>query len=706
MTDSSGHDSTAPAPLGARILAGLIDFLVVVAAAALLLPPAFAYFPILFVLYHTIFLWLVGCTPGKALLALHVRRIAGPPTLPWSLARSSVGLSLVNGFGLGIVAAAFDPARRAPHDWTFGSIVLRDHAALGVPWTARLERWARQRRELYERKTQTLAAIAGVWGAVEWLAEKLKQAADWLSAATAAIRARVKAFASPPLAPPSRTQAATAALGCSALTVAVLVLVPDARDAAQTIASPVAAFTEPRLPAIQIRPGLDGGGTHVVREGMPVEIRAGLETRHYVVDFGDGTPPVNGSFGDETVLSLRHEYAVSTPGTGYDVVLTVHDGRLQPLARAEYRVEFVAAGDEVGVTDAIANGLWWLHRSLQRENHPAEGAIGRWGTQYPVGETALATLAFEVNGFLGRDTAEGIYQETVQRALAYLLSRCVAVPLIAQDGRDPDSNGNGIGIATDTSHRLYKVPLVAMALLASRQPDAIARSGPTEVRGRRYADIVTDMLDYIAYAQYEGDDRLRGGWRYMENEGADLSVVQWPALAMMSAREVAGIGTPEWVMSELREHFLRFAQDEGSGGFGYSGPTPTSIGMTAAGLIALEFSGVPQDDPRVTRAVDFIAQNWGTAESHPYYTMYTVMKAARLRDDPLTRFGDHDWQAEYRQRLLDTQSVDGFWPRAGGYETDVLATAWPVLILSDAVFAESRIDGLLRRLRHAFDPPH
>jgi hypothetical protein len=125
------------------------------------------------------------------------------------------------------------------------------------------------------------------------------------------------------------------------------------------------------------------------------------------------------------------------------------------------------------------------------------------------------------------------------------------------------------------------------------------------------------------------------------------------------------------------------------------------VGRTAAGLLALQFAGVPDDDRRVTSAVDFIASTWDSTAANDYYAMYAVMKAAKLRDTPIQRFGDHDWQLEYRRRLLETQSPEGSWP-IGSYQTAVLATAWPVLILSDEVFAESRLTALRRWLRDAF----
>ena len=702
-TDHADGNGILPAPLGTRILAGIVDFAVVLAGAAILLPPTFGYFPALFVAYHTFSIWLVGKTPGKALLALEVRRISGPPSLLWALGRSSIGLCLVNGFGVGILFALRDPLRRALHDRAFGSVVVGDEAAIGVPLRTRLQEWARRQKAVYEKKTETIAVLAGVWSFLEWIAGKVQQAVDWTGRALTTLRSRAHGVAAQALpAAPTAAQAAAVAVGCSTVTTLVLATVPGAGDVARAVASPVATYAGASRPAVRVVRGPAGGGTHVALAGQPVEIRAGLEVRHYTVDFGDGSEPERGSLVDQSVLSVRHEYEVSSPGTSYDVVIIVADDQERTVGRAEYRVEFVGTDDDARVPKAIADGLWWLHRTQVHDEHPTDGSMGHWGSGNPVGETALAALAFEVNGFQGRGAREDAYRDTVARALAFLLSQCVTVPIEPQRAGNPDSNGNGIGIATAGDRPLYEAPLVAMALLASRQPRAVAATGPAGVRGRRYADIVADILDFIAFAQYDADGPARGGWRYAANTDADLSVTQWPALAMMAGEEVGGLDAPDWVRTELRDHFLTSVQDETSGGFGYQGSATPTLGMTAAGLISLGFAGVSEDDRRVRRAVDFIAQNWDAPDGRHYYAMYTLMKAAKLRNRPIARFGDRDWQSEYRQRLLQDQNDDGSWPATGGYGTPVLDTAWPVLILSEDVFAESRLAGALRWLREAF----
>ena len=354
-------------------------------------------------------------------------------------------------------------------------------------------------------------------------------------------------------------------------------------------------------------------------------------------------------------------------------------------------------------SSALDDAFWQMHTTQVQTRDSGAPIVGYWAYgNYHVGATAPATLAYEVNGFEGRTAEEGLYRDTVSRALAYLLSRCETTPIEPQPAGDPDSNGNGVGITISGSDRaMYELPLVAMALVGSNDPDAVATTGPDDVRGRTYRDIVIDMLDFIAFAQADGDGPNRGGWQYAANGGADMSVTQWPVLAMMSAEEVWGLEVPDWVRTELRDGFLVSSRDESSGGFAYSAGGGPALPMTAAGLVGLGFVGVADDDERVTGAIDWIGQNWGDVASHTYYAMYGVMKAAKLRANQILSFGEHDWLAEYRTRLLGSQQSAGTWPNVG-HGSGILATAWPALVLSEEVFATSRLTALRRWLRDAF----
>ena len=461
-------------------------------------------------------------------------------------------------------------------------------------------------------------------------------------------------------------------------------------------------------PMIQAVSTSEGESVHKALNGRPAICKAVLSPRpgrrlEYRWEFGDGSEPEEGQVTDPYAVWAAHAYPESVAGTRFTATLTVTDVTSRERAIGTYEIEIVAPTLENRMTVALDDGLWSLHSQMVREDHPVHGPIGCWNEKKnPIGSTAMAALAFEVNGYDGRaDRARTPYRETVDRALAYVLSRSEAVDLEPQPAGDPDSNKNGIGIRIeDKGHQMYEVSLVAMALAASQDPDRLAPCGPAEIYGRSLKEVVTDLTDFIAFAQTDGANPVnRGGWRYRENcDDADMSVTQWPALALMSAEQGLGIETPDWVRTELSANFLANAQDEG-GGFGYkhAGDKITTR-LTGAGLIALDFLGVTTEDERVDRAVKFVGANWNTDNIGDFYSMYGIMKGAKLAQPEIARFGEHDWYTEYADALCLLQNEDGSWSDGGSYAPGSLQTALPTLVLSKDVFFATRPTSVLWRV--------
>src|SRR5436853_178991 len=68
---------------------------------------------------------------------------------------------------------------------------------------------------------------------------------------------------------------------------------------------------------------------------------------------------------------------------------------------AEYPVSVVEPTPDHQATVAIDDGLWALHASMVCSEDPRHGPVGTWGggSSNESGITAMATLAFLVNGF-------------------------------------------------------------------------------------------------------------------------------------------------------------------------------------------------------------------------------------------------------------------------------------------------------------------
>ena len=70
-----------------------------------------------------------------------------------------------------------------------------------------------------------------------------------------------------------------------------------------------------------------------------------------------------------------------------------------------------------------------------------------------------------------------------------------------QNGNDPDSNGNGIGIDVGGGSPIYQTGIAMDAIASTNMPYGIARTGPAGVRGRYFRDILIDMADMYCWGQ-------------------------------------------------------------------------------------------------------------------------------------------------------------------------------------------------------------
>jgi hypothetical protein len=200
----------------------------------------------------------------------------------------------------------------------------------------------------------------------------------------------------------------------------------------------------------------------------------------------------------------------------------------------------------------------------------------RWGntyaetfTDYYANPTASAVQAFEINGHLETgDPDEDPYVDVVRGGIDYLLTTLSTYNMSLQGGEDPDSNGNGVGLAVDSDRSIYETGAVMDAFVASGTPDAITRAGGANVLGRRYQDIVQDMVDMYAWGQVDSGSAA-GGWRYSWNSQADNSASQWAAIGMIAAERHFGCTVPQWV-KDRNDSWLNNSYNS-AGYFGYTG---------------------------------------------------------------------------------------------------------------------------------------
>lgn len=370
--------------------------------------------------------------------------------------------------------------------------------------------------------------------------------------------------------------------------------------------------------------------------------------------------------------------------------------------------------DAEGVSAALASGKAFLLASQ-------DATTGGWGDPtagIPVnaGYTGMAAL-----GLIGATPrAEVRAAEPIRRALTYLTSF-------------QQENG---AVVQDPKMTNYFTSVTVGALAAARMPEF----ADAQARGRAYlvgSQIRTDETD-PSYGGFPYKQAITGS-------PADLSNLQIAAQALHDAGLPAD--DPTWTRMQ---RYLKRVQNSsesndwsgevevdgvvrevvpGDDGGGYYNPgvapgdfkanlvkrsdgryEPRSYGsMSYALLKCLLFSGVPVEDPRVERVVQWIGDNW-TLDRNPgfegaddaeksgqkglYYYLYTAARA--LADYERAKGGvvvvrdaegrPHAWRSEIAARILALQAADGSWRNERDDSWDegskVLATSYALQTLA------------------------
>ena len=465
-------------------------------------------------------------------------------------------------------------------------------------------------------------------------------------------------------------------------------------------------FTKSNVPpsqetlSVQIVPWVPGSPL------IPHDAYAGRQTTLKAVAKG-GSPPYthtwnfgDGSFSTPTTTSNRynleafHQYS-TIADTFYDAQITVADSTGATVS-ARYPIRFWADPSRgVKVNVAIDDALWWLHKNMSRFTSGGIDYGQLSPGSNPSGSTALALQAWLLNGHTKNGSPDNPYVEDVNRAISFIIDQLYPISIgpetVAGVTRNPDSNGDGIGLYVKNGARMYETSLVLMALATLQDPSL--------------TKTIQNLVDFLAYGQVEPDaGGGRGGWRYDANyRESDMSVTQFPLIGLEAAGYHLGssVTIPSYVKNELRNNFLYFVQNKESGGFGYSWPNSSvNVAKTGAGIVGLALTGILYDDPRTTQALSYIDHEWLTAMSWPniagmrynigdLYAMYAVMKGMKsyeMKGYNTTMIGSHDWYNEYAIWEIQHQNSNGSWQSPVNSYGPVIDTTFGVLILLPQIF--------------------
>jgi hypothetical protein len=201
-----------------------------------------------------------------------------------------------------------------------------------------------------------------------------------------------------------------------------------------------------------------------------------------------------------------------------------------------------------------------------------------------------------------------------------------------------------------------------MALIGALTPDRVATAGPPGVYGRKYGDIIPDMIESLLATQAwtgRGQDGIsnggEGGWWYQPrlpedgdsgtSNGGEGSVAQWPMIAIYEAEHTFGMPIPDVTRNQLKKwvHFAQNGVPPGNdspdlrGGGGYSSDTDYVTSGKSGGLL-VGYRSVYKDTPDILQhfetrlSLDYfdthLMSPW--SDSNGMYDMYSMAKGFRV----------------------------------------------------------------------------
>jgi hypothetical protein len=441
-------------------------------------------------------------------------------------------------------------------------------------------------------------------------------------------------------------------------------------------------------------------------------------------------------------------------GTAWTAILKITDTNTGDNASNTYPVIMRDNNLSSNVNVAIDEGLWYVHKTQQRY---LVGMIpeGDWDNLAPTfcsGEAdcdatnnapavnADNIQAFEVSGHLESGPAADPYTETVDRGLKRLFSQLAAGIIadktinfnappscpVAPCVYNPDSNGNGLGVyvesAANTNRQFYQGGQYIDAIVATGTPNAMTTTGPVNIVGRAYKDVVQDMVDAYAYCQYGFSPG--GAWVYACSSFDDNSVSQWAAIGLIGAKAFGATVPP--IVLDANKVWLMNSQ-QASGVFGYQSSSPLwgPYAVTPSGMVQMAMDGIGRGTPSWDHAETYMRDHFddsvaacgggaqcaaGLNVKSYVYGLFSFTKSMLLHDpggalQPITLLHsqtpggkpDIDWYAAeasagassdgVARTLVNRQDPTGFWS-GHSYVTNhyPFETAWSIIMLRRTVF--------------------
>lgn len=411
----------------------------------------------------------------------------------------------------------------------------------------------------------------------------------------------------------------------------------------------------------------------------------------YSWDFGDGSPPATGVVTNRFVIEATHAYT-GTAGTVFVARLTVQNTSTGETGSREYYVEIRDKTLPVEVNVSIDQGLWYLHKVMNRWTSVSSVDYGSWysGDSCSNGNVCAGSYsiqavnlnAFLVNGHREDGADTNPYVETVQRGMRRLFEFLTTYYIPTQYPGGVKTYGYSLGaIEPDcttcapgdpakndyfvyvSQNQGYETGMFTDAIAASGLPTRVTTTGTVGaganpgIRSRTYRAILQDLVDYLVAAQeYRSTCSGFGGWRYTAWYcSSDNSAAQWGAIGLLGAEGFGrgmyaltdpGIQIPG-IVREASARWLTYSYQNLSatnGRFGYEAPNSYAWGewaTTPSGLVQSAMTGMGRGgtDTKWERTESRILDNFLSSSTGPYYQirdyyygLFAFVKAMLLHD--------------------------------------------------------------------------
>jgi hypothetical protein len=435
---------------------------------------------------------------------------------------------------------------------------------------------------------------------------------------------------------------------------------------------------------------------HTSWSGNPVTLKGTLTSPNYPTDTftydwnpGDGGAHCTGTVTNQYDIECAHTYSGAV-GTVYTAVLTITDTTNSSVSPASNCPPSITKGAcyytsinnpppnlPIEVNNAIDNGLWYLHKNLNRFTTTGGAQAGNWVTGNvaytgagDTGPNALECAAFENSGFLQTSVPANPYSDDVRLCLNGVFDQLTTIAIAAVNdpivgAYNPDSNANGIGVeasAPNTGYVNYQTGMMLDTIVASGTPNTAVTTGTnlaTLIKGAgikgtgaggayTYKDAVVDMVDDYSYCQAPDT----GGWHYYCQEtNGDNSVSQWAAIGIIPAiRNFGATVVPQIHTADESWLDTSFTQASVNNGyFGYTSNSPIwgPYADTPSGMVQLAMNGLgrgktsPDGSKLWDSAETFIRDNFANPQSSGgyyslkdyYYGMFSFTKSMILHDN-------------------------------------------------------------------------